>query len=250
MYSIKNIRYPSSYLYKDLYDDSKKVKEKDTEEPLAEEEGMGKVSELLGQAEAIKKSIEENRKNQTNLYDATMDLMAIESAEQEPRLKAIQVRLMFKMRTVKASGAKSSEVQAAVNKIKKVLGKLKTKIKKLKEEEGIEKKRENARRARQRRMEEKLRRELEVKRAIRKKRERKDVEESRMGMGANYGGPTGSDPVSMQDFGVSGITADSSLMDLMMGDSELSVTAAAAIGAVAEGAVAGDAGMGSIDVSL
>lgn len=218
-----------------------------------EEEGPGLVSSLLSQAEAIKEAFD--REKQTNLYDATMDLMAIANAEKEPALKAIQVRLMYKMRTIKASGAKSSEIQIALNKIKKVLGKLKTKIKKLKEEAGIEQKRKNAARAKRRRMEEQLRRELEVRRTIRKKRERKDVEESRMGMGANYGGPGGNEPVSMKDFGLSGITDGSMPGDLIAGDSGLetggvaSEVAQAAMGAAdMSGSCA--VAVVSIDVSL
>ncbi len=226
-----------------------------------EEETQGLVSQLLEQAEAMKNSLNEQRENQTNLYDATMDLMAIASAERETVLKAIQVRLMFKIRTVKASGAKSGEVQIAVNKLKKVLGKLKTKIKKLKEEAGIEKKRKNAEKAKKRKLEERLRRELEVRRTIRKNREKKDVEESRMGMGANYGGVAGGEPVSIKDFGMSGIAGDMALEDLITSDLELgmgvdSATAAYAVagaGMEAGGAVAGAAGDAcavSIDISV
>ena len=226
-----------------------------------EEETQGLVSQLLEQAEAMKNSFNEQRENQTNLYDATMDLMAIASAERETVLKAIQVRLMFKMRTVKTSGAKSGEVQIAVNKLKKVLGKLKTKIKKLKEEAGIEKKRKNAEKAKKRKLEERLRRELEVRRTIRKNREKKDVEESRMGMGANYGGVAGGEPVSIKDFGMSGIAGDMALEDLITSDLELemgvdSVAAAYEVagagmeaGAAAVGA-AGDACAVSIDISV
>ncbi|MCM1134558.1 MAG: hypothetical protein NC400_03190 [Clostridium sp.] len=199
----------------------RKEKEQGTKEQ--EEEGEGLITKLLNQAEAIKECFDKEK--QTNLYDATMDLMAIASAERETALKAIQVRLMFKLRVIKTSGAKSGEIQVAANKIKKVLGKLKTKIKKLKEEAGIEQKRKNAEKAKQRRMAEKLRRELEVKRTIRKKREQKDVEESRMGMGANYGGPSGGGTTPMEGLGLSGIAADSSLSDLIAGDSGLGMTA-------------------------
>lgn len=129
-----------------------------------------------------------DRKNQKNLYDATMDLMAIADTESKAALKAIHTRLMFKARMMKASGAESSEIKRAVSKINKVIGKVKTKIKKLQKEEALEKKKENARKAKQRAMEAELRRELEMRRKVRKNRERKDVEDSKMGMGANDGG--------------------------------------------------------------
>ena len=237
------------------------LQEKKKEEE--EEETQGLVSKLLGQAEAMKQSFEEQRENQTNLYDATMDLMAIASAERETVLKAIQVRLMFKIRTIKASGAKSGEVQIAVNKLKKVIGKLKTKIKKLKEEAGIEKKRKNAEKAKKRKLEERLRRELEVRRTIRKNREKKDVEESRMGMGANYGGVAGSEPAAIKDFGLAGFSGDAALENLITSDLELgmgvdSAAAAYAIagapagmdGGAAAGGAVGDACAVSIDISV
>lgn len=235
------------------------IQKKKEEEKDEEEQGL--VSKLLAQAEAMKESFNEQRENQTNLYDATMDLMAIASAERETVLKAIQVRLMFKIRTVKTSGAKSDEVQIAVNKLKKVIAKLKTKIKKLKEEAGIEKKRKNAEKAKKRKLEERLRRELEVRRTIRKNREKKDVEESRMGMGANYGGVAGSSPASIKDLGMSGLSGDMALADLITSDLELSMgvdnaTAAYAVagagtdGGAAVGAVAGDVSAGSIDISV
>lgn len=237
------------------------IQKKKEEEKEEEEQGL--VSQLLGQAEAMKESFEEQRENQTNLYDATMDLMMIANAEKETALKAIQVRLMFKMRTIKTSGAQSGEIQIAVNKIKKVIGKIKTKIKKLKEEAGIEKKRKNAEKAKKRKLEERLRRELEVRRTIRKNREKKDVEESRMGMGANYGGVAGSSPASMKDFGLAGASGGMALEDLIASDIELSigvdsVTAAYAVagasagaeGAAAAVAPAGDVAVGSIDVSI
>ena len=124
-------------------------------------------------------------KKKKNLYDATSDLMAIAFAEKEPSLKAIHSRLLFKARMVKASGAQAEDIKIALNKIKKVIGKVKTKIKKLKKEENIEKKRKNAERAKQQKMEEELRRELALRRKVRKNREQKDIEESQMGMGAN-----------------------------------------------------------------
>lgn len=292
MYSVKNTDYSSPYYYKTGGDGGRRnaeppvLEEKSGAEDFSgdeaavltldsmqkkkeeekEEEEQGLVSQLLGQAEAMKESFEEQRENQTNLYDATMDLMMIANAEKETALKAIQVRLMFKMRTVKMSGAKSGEVQIAVNKIKKVIGKIKTKIKKLKEEAGIEKKRKNAEKAKKRKLEERLRRELEVRRTIRKNREKKDVEESRMGMGANYGGVAGSSPASMKDFGMSGISDGVGLEDFITGDLEsdmgadssaaayaaaaAGVDGAAAAGVSAAGISAGDMCAGSIDVSI
>lgn len=289
MYSVKNTDYSSPYYYKTSKGGGKKnaeppvleektgagdfsgeeaavltlesIQKKKEEEKEEEEQGL--VSQLLGQAEAMKESFEEQRENQTNLYDATMDLMMIANAEKETALKAIQVRLMFKMRTIKTSGAQSGEVQIAVNKIKKVIGKIKTKIKKLKEEAGIEKKRKNAEKAKKRKLEERLRRELEVRRTIRKNREKKDVEESRMGMGANYGGVAGSSPASLKDFGLSGASGGMALEDLIASDIEFSMGvdsvtaayAAAGVSAGAEGAAAaaapaGDVAVGSIDVSI
>ena len=136
---------------------------------------------------SIRNAYEDSGK--TNLYDATMDLMLIANAEKEPALRAIYAKLLFKSRMVRStSGADSDEIRIALRKIGKVIGKTKTKIKKLQKEELIEKKRKKAEAEKRRKMAEELQRELERKKKIRKNRERQDVEESKMGMGANYGG--------------------------------------------------------------
>lgn len=151
------------------------------------EEGNSIISQLLDQAESIKEAFDP--KNKKNLYDATMDLTLISQMEKVPPLKAMQVRILYKIRSIKTSGAKSSEIRVAVNKLKKVLGKVKAKIKSLKKEEQLETSRKKAEEAKRKAKEEALRRELELRKKVRKAKERKDIEESKMGLGANYGGP-------------------------------------------------------------
>lgn len=186
MYSVNDVTYREPYQYE------KK------EERGAAEEGRGSqitrsdqsqdiIQQLQSEAQSIKNTFD--RKKQKNLYDATMDLMAIAGTEKEASLRVIQTRLLFKARMLKSSGAQSGEIKTAVTKIKKVIAKAKSKIKKLQKEAQIEKKQENARKSKQRRLEQELKRELAIRRKVRKNKERKDVEESRMGMGANYGGP-------------------------------------------------------------
>lgn len=150
--------------------------------------GQGLVAQLQARAEAVKKAFDPKRKK--NLYDATMDLTLLEQIEKVPALKAMQSRLMFKIRAVKASGASSSEVRIAVSKLKKVLGKVKAKVKGLQKEELLERRRKLAEEAKRKAKEEAIRREKELRKKIRKAKERKDIEESKMGMGANYGGPS------------------------------------------------------------
>ena len=104
--------------------------------------GQGLVAQLQARAEAVKKAFDPKRKK--NLYDATMDLTLLEQIEKVPALKAMQSRLMFKIRAVKASGASSSEVRIAVSKLKKVLGKVKAKVKGLQKEELLERRRKLA----------------------------------------------------------------------------------------------------------
>ena len=146
------------------------------------------MAQLQARAEAVKKAFDPKRKK--NLYDATMDLTLLEQIEKVPALKAMQSRLMFKIRAVKASGASSSEVRIAVSKLKKVLGKVKAKVKGLQKEELLERRRKLAEEAKRKAKEEAIRREKELRKKIRKAKERKDIEESKMGMGANYGGPS------------------------------------------------------------
>lgn len=151
------------------------------------EKGESIISKLLDQAQSIKEAFDP--KNKKNLYDATMDLTLISQMEKIPPLKAMQARILFKIRSVKTSGAKSSEIRIALNKLKKVLGKVKAKVKNLKKEEQLETSRKKAEEARRKAKEEALRRELELRKKVRKAKEQKDIEESKMGLGANYGGP-------------------------------------------------------------
>lgn len=223
MYSVQNTKYTSVYSYKNS--SSKDVRSLDTKEwengePMSlweeepsknnqgesrqsaydrkqeeEEKGMqALIDRMKAQSQSMEKAFDKKKKN---LYDATSDLMAIAFAEKEPSLKAIHSRLLFKARMVKASGAQAEDIKIALTKIKKVIGKVKTKIKKLKKEENIEKKRKNAERAKQQKMEEELRRELALRRKVRKNREQKDIEESQMGMGANDGGSGTNIPISL-----------------------------------------------------
>ena len=159
-----------------------------TAEEQKEVDAMQEFIKRMQEAVAsIKNACEGSGK--TNLYDATMDLMLIANAEKEPALRAIHAKLLFKSRAIRAtSGADADEIRIALRKIGKVIGKTKTKIKKLQKEELLEKKRKKAEAEKQRKMAEELQKELERKKKIRKNRERQDVEESKMGMGANYGG--------------------------------------------------------------
>lgn len=196
------------------------------------------IEQLREQAEAIKKAFDPKKRR--NLYDATMDLTLIAQMEKIPALRAMKARLMIQVRSVKGSGAEIREIRVATNKLKKVIGKVKTKIRALEKEGVMEKKRKKAAEAKRRARELALRRELERRKKARKAREQKDIEESKMGLGANYGGPTG-DPA----------------LDMAM-DAFASMGSAAAIdvGAVVDvavadvGAAAADAGGGAVDVSV
>lgn len=209
------------------------------------------MKDLIARMQEKTKSIQDafDKKRQKNLYDATADLMAIQAAEKEPSLKAIHIRLLFEERMLKSSGAQSGEIKIAVTKIKKVIGKVKAKINNLKKEALMEKRAENARKAKQRKLEEAVRRELALRRKVRKEREQKDVEESRMGMGANYGGPGEGAPISLELSGeMIDISLEQSLLETDMSGGGL----AASFDAVAAdmgGAAIADAG-GSIDLSL
>lgn len=145
------------------------------------------IERMKETAAAFQEAREESGK--TNLYDATMDLMLIANVEKEPALRAIHAKLLFKSRAIRTTtGADSDAIRIALRKIGKVIGKTKSKIKKLQKEELLEKKRKKAEAEKRRKMAEELQKELDRKRKIRKNRERQDVEESKMGMGANYGG--------------------------------------------------------------
>ncbi len=161
-----------------------------------ENQGINKLlEELKKQAESFKKAMDP--KNRKNLYDATMDLTLIAQAEKIPALKAIQTRLYFQVRAVKASRAEDGEIRSAVNKLKKVIGKVKAKVKALRKEEQMEKRRKKAEEAKRKARELALRLELERRKKARKAKEQKDIEESKMGLGANYGGPTGDPELDM-----------------------------------------------------
>lgn len=137
--------------------------------------------------ESVREAFDPERKK--NLYDATMDLMLVEQTEKVPGLRAIHTRLLFQIRAIKASGAKPGAIRVAVNKLTKVIGKVKAKIKNLRKEELLEEKRRRAAEEKRKTKEEAVRRELEIRKKIRKAKERNDIEESKMGLGANYGGP-------------------------------------------------------------
>lgn len=164
------------------------------------------ITKLRNETKSIRDSFAKSKKN--NLYDATSDLMAIADAENEATLKSIHIRLLFKKRMIKLTGTDSDEVKAAVRKIQKVIGKTKSKIKKLKKEKEIDDKRKAAEKAKQLRLEKELRRELEIKKRVRKNKEKKDVEESRMGMGDNYDGSSASDTLLLQNASVSSGSSD------------------------------------------
>lgn len=211
------------------------------------------IKKLQQQAQSIANAFD--RKNQRNLYDATSDLMAIASMEQVPSLRSMHTRLLAQMQNIKGSGAEESEIKSAVTKIKKVIAKLKAKIKNLQKEEQLEKKADNAKKAKRRKLEEEIRRELAVRRKVRKDREQKDIEESRMGMGANYGGPVSGSPVSLQYQDNDILMVDEAMIDAAvdaaMEAEGLSLDAGTAVAAVASdaGAAVADVG-GSVDIAL
>lgn len=150
--------------------------------------GNSVIEQLREQADSIKKAFDPKKK--TNLYDATMDLMLVEQTEEIPGLRAIHAKLLFRIRSVRASRAKPGAIRAAISKLTKVIGKVKAKIKNLQKEEQLEEKRRRAEEERRRAKEEAAQRELELRKKIRKAKERSDIEESKMGLGANYGGPS------------------------------------------------------------
>lgn len=204
-----------------------------------EEKNNSFLNKLKEQAEAFKRAMDP--KKQKNLYDATMDLTLLAQIEKIPGLKAMQSRLMFQIRSVKASRAENSEIRAAVTKLKKVIGKVKAKVKSLEKEALMEKKRKRAQEARRKAKERALRRELEWRRKARKAKEQKDIEESKMGLGANYGGPTG-DPaleIAMEAYA----SMDSAAMAADVG-------AAVDVAVADVGAAPVDGGAGAVDVSL
>ncbi len=207
-----------------------------------QESGESIFEQLRKLSEAYKDALDP--KNKTNLYDATMDLMLVEQAEKVPALKAIQSRLLFKIRSIKSSGAKTSEIRMAVSKVKKVLGKVKGKVKNLQKEELLEKKRKRAEEARRKAREEALRRELEKRKKLRKIKERNDIEESKMGLGANYGGPSEASPM---DFSAA---AYGSTGDVLSSVESGAVVDVAVVGMAPGGAGAAAESGGAVDVAV
>lgn len=205
-----------------------------------EARGYGLVSQLQARAEAVKKAFDPKRKK--NLYDATLDLTLLEQIEKIPSLRAMHSRLAFKIRAVKASGASQSEIRIAVSKLKKVVGKVRAKIRGLEKEELLERRRKNAEEAKRRTKEEALRREKELLKKLRKAKERRDIEESKMGMGANYGGPGEDSALEfvMDAYGGS-VSADTGAVIDMAVSAETAVADA--------GAAAADVG-GAVDVGV
>ena len=145
------------------------------------------VRQLQQRAEAAKKSFEVGR--HSTLYSSTPDLMAIANTENQEVLRAIYVRLSFKLWSVRAAGVTNTNKKAirnATRSIEKVMGKVKGKIKNLQKEDEIEKKAEAARKAKMRRLQQELRRELAIKRRIRKNKERKDIADSYLESDGQY----------------------------------------------------------------
>lgn len=139
----------------------------------------------------MKSSAAQKRTNlgKSEKYDATGDLMAVANAENQAALKVIQIRLVYKVRSLGMGGEnESDEAKASKRKIKRVISRIKKKIKALKKEEQLEKKAQSAEKNRKQRLETELKRELAIKKKNRKNRERNDVDESRRGLGANYDG--------------------------------------------------------------
>ncbi len=173
-----------------LQEQEKQAEEKKPFSTEEEDSQLKTMEEFIRRMREATASIKNTRNGsgKTNLYDATMDLTLIANAEKEPLLRSIYARLLFKSKMIRTSGADNDQIRIALRKIGKVIGKTKGKIKKLQKEELIEKKRKIAEAEKRRKMAEELQRELDRKKKIRKNRERQDIEESKMGMGANYGG--------------------------------------------------------------
>ena len=125
----------------------------------------------------------------TTLYSSTADLMAIANTENQETLRGIYVRLSFKLWSVRAAGVSATNkkaVQSAARSVQKVMGKVKGKIKNLQKEDEMEKKAEAARKANLRRLQQEIRRELAIKRKIRKNKEQKDVADSYLESDGQY----------------------------------------------------------------
>ena len=211
------------------------------------------VRQLQHRAEAAKKSFEVSR--HSTLYSSTPDLMAIANTENQEVLRAIYVRLSFKLWSVRAAGVTNTNKKAiknATRSIEKVMGKVKGKIKNLQKEDEMEKKAEAARKAKMRRLQQELQRELAIKRKIRKNKERKDIADSYLESDGQYCVKSYRDnlpeevqlQLELQQASTAGtVTTDASLaaMDTAMAidSSVISMSSEAAISSVAGGA--GDA---------
>lgn len=125
----------------------------------------------------------------TTLYSSTADLMAIANTENQETLRGIYVRLSFKLWSVRAAGVSATNkkaVQSAARSVQKVMGKVKGKIKNLQKEDDLEKRAEAARKAKLHRLQQEIRKELAIKRKIRKNREQKDVADSYLESDGQY----------------------------------------------------------------
>lgn len=217
------------------------------------------IKQLRQKEEASKKSFGVSRSS--TLYSSTTDLMAIANTENQEVLRAIYVRLSFKLWSVRAAGVTNTNkkaVKSAVRSIQKVMGKVKGKIKSLQKEDEMEKKAEAARKAKLRRLQQELRRELAIKRKIRRNKERKDVADSYLESDGQYSVKSYKDhlpeeaqlQMELQQAGASGaVLTDASLTAadaLMVIDSSVaSISAEAAISSVAA-----DAGGAFVDLAL
>ena len=151
------------------------------------EEPDDPIKRLRQKMDAAKKTPEVN--GHSTLYSSTADLMSIANTENQEVLRAIYVRLSFKLWSVRAAGVTNTNKKAiskAARSIEKVMGKAKGKIKNLQKEDEMEKKAEAARKAKMRRLQQELRRELAIKRKIRKNKERKDIADSYLESDGQY----------------------------------------------------------------
>lgn len=197
----------------------------------------------------------------STLYSSTTDLMAIANTENQEALRAIYVRLSFKLWSVRAAGVTNTNknaIKSATRSIQKVMGKVKGKIKSLQKEDEMEKKAEAARKAKLRRLQQELRRELAIKRKIRRNKEQKDVADSYLESDGQYSVKSYKDhlpeevrlQMELQQAGATGtVTADVSLSaadTLMAIDS--SVTSMSAEAAISS--VSADVGGSFVDLAL
>lgn len=223
------------------------------------EESNNPIKQLKQKAEASKTLF--GVSGSSTLYSSTTDLMAIANTENQEVLRAIYVRLSFKLWSVRAAGVTNTNknaIKSATRSIQKVMGKVKGKIKGLQKEDEIEKKAEAARKAKLRRLQQELRRELAIRRKIRRNKERKDVAESYLESDGQYSVKSYKDhlpeearlQMELQQAGAAGTaTADASLTaadTLMAIDSSIAgMSAEAAISSVSV-----DAGGAFVDLAL